>query len=526
MSPPDPRRPSPRPRRRARPDPASAGRLARELAESDPLLTGLLAAAMDAVVVVDEEQRILLFNAGAERMFEAKASEVLGQPLGRFLPERFRAAHAEQLARFARGGITSRRMGALGRVWGRRAGGEEFPAEASISQAEVGGHKLLAAILRDVSERSRAEEALRRQALILDQVHESVVALDLEGTVVFWNQAAERLFEVPREEALGRTMERILASTNILPGVVAEVIAAVRASGRHEAENEFVSASGRLGYHHTSCSLLRDAAGQPAGVIAVTQDTTERRRALEARLDAELRARRAGELAEIATLTAGIAHDVGTPMNIILGYAQMLERSLVDPADRERAAIIAEQVRRVAKLLRTLLDLARRGDRASVPVDLTRVLDDGLGFFREKLRRRGIEVARDFTRVPPVRGDADRLQQVFLNLFVNAADAMPDGGCLRVSLASPEPGVVEVRVRDTGEGIPEDVLPRVFDPFFTTKPRGQGTGLGLVVSRGIVLDHGGTIEVQSESGGGAEFLIRLPADGAAGRPPERGAGPT
>jgi signal transduction histidine kinase len=204
----------------------------------------------------------------------------------------------------------------------------------------------------------------------------------------------------------------------------------------------------------------------------------------------------------------------------------MLERSLVDPADRERASILAEQVRRVAKLLRTLLDLARRGDRASVPVDLARVLDDGLGFFREKLRRRGIEVERDFARVPPVRGDADRLQQVFLNLFVNAADAMPGGGCLRVSLASPEPGVVEVRVRDTGEGIPEDVLPRVFDPFFTTKPRGQGTGLGLVVSRGIVLDHGGTIEVQSEPGGGAEFLIRLPADGAAGRPADGGAGPT
>jgi PAS domain S-box-containing protein len=304
VSPPDPRRPSPRPRRRARPDPASAGRLARELADSDPLLTGLLAAAMDAVVVVDEEQRIVLFNAGAERMFEAKASEVLGQPLGRFLPERFRAVHSQQLARFARGGITSRRMGALGRVWGLRAGGEEFPAEASISQAEVGGHKPS----RRSCATSRSARAPRRRCGAGADPRPGarvVVALDLEGTVVFWNQAAERLFEVPREEALGRTMERILASTNIPPGVVAEVIAAVRASGRHEAENEFVSASGRLGYQHTSCSLLRDAAGQPAGVIAVTQDTTDRRRTLEARLDAELRARRAGELAEIATLTAG-----------------------------------------------------------------------------------------------------------------------------------------------------------------------------------------------------------------------------
>jgi len=490
------------------------------------LLEGLLGAAMDAIVVVDEQQRIVLFNAAAERMFEAKASEVLGQPLDRFLPERHRAEHARQIARFARGGHTNRRMGALGRIFGLRAGGEEFPAEASISQAEVGGHQLFAAILRDVSERSRAEEAVRRQALSLDQVHGSVVALDLSGVVVFWNQAAERLFEVSREQALGRPMQELLAATNILPGVVAEVVAAVRASGHHEAENEFVSASGRRSDHHTSCSLMRDAAGEPAGVIAVTQDVTERRRTLAAHLEAELRARRAVELAEVATLTAGIAHDVGTPMNTILGYAQMLERSLTDPADRERASIIAEQVRRVAKLIRTLLDLARRGDRASAPVDLARVLDDGLAFFREKLRRRGIEVERDYAPVPAVLGDADRLQQVFLNLFVNAADAMPDGGLLRVSLASPEPGVVEVRVRDTGEGISEEVLSRVFDPFFTTKPRGQGTGLGLVVSRGIVLDHGGTIEARSRPGEGAEFLIRLPVRGAAAPPGRPAADPT
>jgi len=377
-------------------------RAAEALESSRRRLAGIIDSAMDAIVTVDGGQRIVLFNAAAERIFGRRAVDVIGEPLGLLIPERLRGAHGEHVERFASSGATSRRMSDLGEVLGVRSTGEEFPAEASISQVDTDGERLLTVILRDLTERRRAEE--------------------------------------------------------------------------------------------------------------------ERR-------EAEQRARTAEELAAVGTLTAGIAHDVGTPMNVILGYAEMLERSLENPRNKSRAGIIVEQVKRVSVLIQTLLNLARPKDAKPVPVDLAVTLERSIAFFQEKLRNHGIEVERRFAGVPAVQGDPDRLQQVFLNLFVNAADAMRNGGTLRVELEVAADGWVAVRVRDTGVGIPPDAIDRIFEAFYTTKERGKGTGLGLLVARGIVLDHGGSIEVSSEVGKGTEFLVRLPAGLALATGPAAGAEP-
>jgi len=377
-------------------------RAAEALEASRRRLAGIIDSAMDAIVTVDGGQRIVLFNAAAERIFGRRAVDVIGEPLGLLIPERLRGAHGEHVERFASSGATSRRMSDLGEVLGVRSTGEEFPAEASISQVDTDGERLLTVILRDLTERRRAEE--------------------------------------------------------------------------------------------------------------------ERR-------EAEQRARTAEELAAVGTLTAGIAHDVGTPMNVILGYAEMLERSLENPRNKSRAGIIVEQVKRVSVLIQTLLNLARPKDAKPVPVDLAVTLERSIAFFQEKLRNHGIEVERRFAGVPAVQGDPDRLQQVFLNLFVNAADAMRNGGTLRVELEVAADGWVAVRVRDTGVGIPPEAIDRIFEAFYTTKERGKGTGLGLLVARGIVLDHGGSIEVSSEVGKGTEFLVRLPAGLALATGPAAGAEP-
>jgi signal transduction histidine kinase len=146
-----------------------------------------------------------------------------------------------------------------------------------------------------------------------------------------------------------------------------------------------------------------------------------------------------------------------------------------------------------------------------MPLLLNEVLDTTLSFVQEKLRRRGIVPDRRFEEVPEIRADADKLQQLFLNLFLNAADSMPEGGTLIVSLRAADPDGVEVRIRDTGNGMPPQKVERIFDPFFTTKPAGEGHGLGLVVAKGIVLDHDGEIEVTSTPGEGTEFRIQLPS---------------
>jgi signal transduction histidine kinase len=152
------------------------------------------------------------------------------------------------------------------------------------------------------------------------------------------------------------------------------------------------------------------------------------------------------------------------------------------------------------------------------PVELQPLIENTLSFLAEKFQRRGVTVERRFEPVATILGDSEKLQQLLLNLFLNAVDAMPQGGTLGVSLAGRAEGGVEIRVADSGTGIPRDHLPRIFEPFYSTKPAGQGSGLGLVVARGIVRDHAGEIDVTSEPGVGTEFSILLP--GAAPRRPQ------
>ncbi len=158
--------------------------------------------------------------------------------------------------------------------------------------------------------------------------------------------------------------------------------------------------------------------------------------------------------------------------------------------------------------------MARPGKTQLVPVSLKSVIEMTLAFLTEKFSHRGIETQFEIDSAPSVLGDPERLQQLFLNLFMNAVDAMPDGGELRVALGSTTDGKIKITVVDDGQGIPAQDLPRIFEPFFTSKEAGTGNGLGLMVAKGIVKDHGGSMEVESEEGRGTEFQILLPRSSA------------
>jgi signal transduction histidine kinase len=264
-------------------------------------------------------------------------------------------------------------------------------------------------------------------------------------------------------------------------------------------------------------------------------------RAAEARLGLEARLRQAEKLATIGQMAAEIAHELGTPLNVISGRARALHKKSGDPAEVSKlAGIIGDEVARITKIIRQVLDFSRSRGPTLTKVRLETVVAEGLEFLREGLRRQGIHVEVDtLAGLPDVPGDPDQIQQVCLNLVTNAIQAMPRGGALRIStervvrrkggldLAPPAEYAVLV-VADSGPGIPAADRDKIFEPFFTTKDAGQGTGLGLAVSHGIVKDHDGWIEVDSPPGGGAIFRVFLPCSTSepskGSEPPTMGSG--
>ncbi len=238
----------------------------------------------------------------------------------------------------------------------------------------------------------------------------------------------------------------------------------------------------------------------------LAQDLAETGYALE---ETSERANAAERLADVGVLVAGLAHEIGTPMGVIQGHAQLLEAAVRDDDGRWRLKTIREQVGRIQRIMQSLLNMARPGRHRRIPLDIEGLAANTLAFVQEKLTRRDIESCIESCDSPSVLGEPERLQQVLLNLFLNAADAMPDGGTLTVS-ASPRASDVELLIRDTGPGIADDDLERIFEPFFTSKAAGEGNGLGLSVARGICQEHGGDLVVKETSPSGTCFSVRLP----------------
>jgi signal transduction histidine kinase len=210
-------------------------------------------------------------------------------------------------------------------------------------------------------------------------------------------------------------------------------------------------------------------------------------------------------------MAAQFAHEVGTPLNLISGHVQLLAARIDDPRTRERLDLISSQINRIERIVRSMLDATRRPQPRLEATDLGALLQRIFEITAPTLAAHQVDLITEFEKdLPAILGDGDQLQQVFINLINNSLDAMPFGGQLFFT-ARADNGFVEIRCRDTGEGIGDDIRPRIFDPLFTTKLLGRGSGLGLAVVQQIVREHGGAIEVESAAGQGAEFIIRFPA---------------
>jgi len=336
---------------------------------------------------------------------------------------------------------------------------------------------------------------------IVESLNVGVLAVDLNGRVESWNTQLEQLIGVSRNEAVNRPMEEVLPS-----GLVAEL--AARSEEDHVSSIYKLPVRNRDGRNlvvNVSIAPLVGKEGERIGRLILLDDITQRTHLEDQLLQAE-------KLTSLGLLAAGVAHEVNTPLAVISNYIQMLAKQL--PAGDARQSLIdkiVKQTFRASEIVNHLLNFSRTGAAEFQPVSLNQVVEETLSLLTHPFRTGRVQVIRNLSpELPAVLGSGNRLQQVFLNLFLNARDAMPSGGMLEVRSAAYN-GTVEVEVTDTGAGIPREDLARIFDPFFTTKATARGTGLGLSVSYGIIKEHAGKIEVRSTPGKGTSFRLEFPA---------------
>ncbi len=618
------------------------------LSRSQAQLASVIDSAMDAIITIDERQRITMWNTAAEQMFLSPAAQALGQPIDRFIPARYAEAHREHIYAFGRTGTSNRTMGEQRALAALRANGEEFPIEASISQVTIEGHKLYTVILRDITARVRAEQALRKSEERFSKAfHLNPIAMVIsslaDGRIIDVNDGFLRLFGLPRDEVIGQTSllldmwqqpaDRALAIAAIQrDGALRDMEVRIRASGENrdvllsadllqlageacilttlydiserkhaeqalhesrqqlqaildnapalislkrpngdymlvnrrfgtlferapetiigrsdaelfppalaatlQANDQAVLQRGRpieleeiVPLHdgpHTYSSIkfpLVDLRGEAYALCSIATDITERK-LLEAQLV------QAQKMDSIGQLAGGIAHDFNNLLTAISGYTELVLAGLAttDPS-RDDLEEVLKAANRATTLTRQLLAFARRQPIAPHVINLNTLVTD-----IDKLLRRLIseDIALDIRLTPglhPVKVDPGQIEQVVLNLVVNARDAMPEGGYLLIETGNvildpryahghldiPAGRYVMLAVTDSGMGMAPEVQAHVFEPFFTTKDPGKGTGLGLSTCYGIVKQHGGTIWIYSEIGQGTTVKVYLPESDA------------
>lgn len=340
---------------------------------------------------------------------------------------------------------------------------------------------------------------------ILESVNVAVLALDFEGRITSCNRAFEELYRTSRKQIAGSPIETLF-SADVLGSI--QRVTGTRGWSLETSANIFkLYLENRLGKKlivNLSLIPLRDSLSISSGSLIVMDDITEK-------IELEGQLMQAEKLSSIGLLAAGIAHEVNTPIAGISSYTQMLLKDTPESDRRKRILEkIEKQTFRAAEIVNGLLNFSRLNGGEFRDVDVNQLIDDSLALLNHQLKSSRIKVDSRYDQaLPPVYGNAGKLQQVFINLFLNARDAMPSGGELAIETAMNESMVV-VDISDTGTGISEENIKRIFDPFFTTKDIGKGTGLGLAVTYGIIQEHGGRIFVDSDSVKGTHFRVKLP----------------
>jgi PAS domain S-box-containing protein len=484
--------------------------------KTSALLGSIVQSSDDAIIGLGPEGRVLTWNAGAERLYGYRESDIRNRPIDVLSPDPRKDEVTAVLGRVLREQAVERIEAEQVTRQGRRI--HVFMTISPIrdvASAVIGA----SIVARDITARKAAEESLRRSEAtsraLLESVTESIVVTDAAGRIVLVNSRTEAMFGYAQAELIGQPVE------TLIPAPLRE---------RHMTHRDTYMAMPRIrsmGRGLDLAGLKKDGTEFPVEVSLSYIETDEGTRAIAFVTDISERvafqkaARQADKLAALGTLSAGIAHEINNPIGIITSRVEVMmleaEEDGLPTEMRKDLDVILRHARRVATITQGLLSFARQSSGTRGPVNLNQVVEEIVQLVRKDMSRAQVQVTTKLDEtMPTFLADANAIAQVLLNLLTNARSAMPEGGEITIEtshLAAARS--VRLAVRDTGSGIPPETLTKIFDPFFTTKS--EGTGLGLSISHGIVHEHHGTLDVRSEVGKGSTFTLTFPLDAAPGR---------
>ena len=497
-------------------------------------LVELLDAAPDGIMLTDASGRIAFVNEAVGELFGFERRELTGRPIESLVPARYRAQHAGDRSEYTAAPLR-RPMGLAMQLQGLRKDGTEFPVEISLSPLTMDGETLIVSIIRDATEQRMLEEQRLRYARsqAVEEIVSGLEAIVWEATapdresLTYLGGREEAFLGYPPEQwrRPGFWLSLVHAEDRVAALTFSET---AKESDTFELEYRLIDSTGGMHQVRDIVSVKRAADGAVERLSGVIVDITERR-------ELETRLAQAQKLEAVGQLAGGIAHDFNNLLTIVSGYARRLRKRDDMAAAHPDLDQIVAAADRAADLTRQLLAFARRGRGEPSLLDVNDTIR-GLEPMLRRLIDADIVFGFDLDpRVPTVMMDSAQLEQILMNLILNARDAMPQGGTLTVTSRrhagsasdSPRDEVavgddVRISVADTGVGIPDDVRERIFEPFFTTKSD-KGTGMGLATIYGIIEQAGGWIDVDSAVGVGTTFQVMLPAAAAANEhAPEEG----
>jgi PAS domain S-box-containing protein len=476
-----------------------------------------------AIYMLDPAGNVVSWNPGAQRFKGYEAAEIIGRHFSNFYTEEDRAAGLPQRAL-----ETARTAGKFeNEGWRVRKDGTRFWAHVLIDPIRSSSGELIgyAKITRDLTERRATEEVLKRseeqfRLLVQSVTDYAIYMLDAQGHVASWNLGAQRIKGYTAAEIIGTHFSRFYQKADIDADLPDKALATAAREGRYEKEGCRVRKDGTAFMAHVVIDPIRDEAGNILGFAKITRDITERKLAQQQLEEAREALFQSQKMDAVGQLTGGVAHDFNNLLMAIMGSLELAKkRGITDPGLSRLIDNAFQGAQRGANLTQRMLAFARRQPLKPTALDVAALVTNMGELLRRSLGP-SVNLVLDFpSRLPHVLADENQLELALLNLAVNARDAMPDGGTIRIGAGQESvPGgaglaagsYVRLWVADNGEGMDENTLARAAEPFFTTKGIGKGTGLGLAMVHGMAAQSGGRLIVKSEKGVGTTAEIWLP----------------